>query len=87
MERNLTPPPEISDDLFAISNEESQSRGIDCLPANLKEALEELKQDAYLMDILGPHVSKAYINGKEKEWDEYRTQVSEWERKKYLGNY
>ena len=51
------------------------------------EALEELKKDQYILDVLGPHVSKAYISGKEKEWEEYRTQVSEWERRKYLGNY
>ena len=48
---------------------------------------EELKKDQYILDVLGPHVSKAYISGKEKEWEEYRTQVSEWERWKYLGNY
>ena len=53
----------------------------------LWEALEELKKDQYILDVLGPHVSKAYISGKEKEWEEYRTQVSEWERRKYLGNY
>lgn len=87
IERKLTPMPEIPDDLFAISDEERRARGIDCLPATLKEALEELKQDTYIMDVLGPHVSKAYISGKEKEWEEYRTQVSEWERKKYLGHY
>ena len=87
LERGLTPPPEINDDLFAISDEECRARGIDCLPATLWEALEELKKDQYILDVLGPHVSKAYISGKEKEWEEYRTQVSEWERRKYLGNY
>ena len=87
MERGLTPPPEINEDLFAMGDEERQARGIDLLPATLHEALEELKQDPFILDVLGPHVSKAYISGKEKECEEYRTQVSEWERRKYLGNY
>lgn len=87
IERNLTPPPEVSEDLFIMSEAERQAIGVSCLPANLKEALEELKQDQYLLDVLGPHISNAYIAGKEKEWEEYRHQVSEWERKKYLGNY
>ena len=87
MERGLTPPPEINDDLFAMTDEERRAREIDLLPATLWEALEELKQDQFILDVLGPHVSKAYISGKEKEWEEYRTQVSEWERRKYLGSY
>lgn len=87
MERGLTPPPEINEDLFAMGDEERRARGIDLLPATLHEALEELKQDPFILDVLGPHVSKAYISGKEKECEEYRTQVSEWERRKYLGNY
>ena len=87
MERGLTPPPEINEDLFAMGDEERRARGIDLLPATLHEALEELKQDPFILDVLGPHVSKAEISGKEKECEEYRTQVSEWERRKYLGNY
>lgn len=87
MERGLTPSDEVTDDLFAISDEECRARGIERLPATLQEALEELKQDQFILDVLGPHISKAYLSGKEKEWEEYRTQVSEWERRKYLGNY
>ena len=26
------------------------------------------EKDQYILDVLGPHVSKAYISGKEKEW-------------------
>lgn len=87
IEQNLTPQPEVTDDLFVMTDAESRERGIDCLPTSLKEALEELKKDAFIMDVLGPHVATAYISGKEREWEEYRAQVSEWERKKYLGNY
>ena len=87
VERGLTPPPEISEDLYAMDEEERRKRGIDRLPESLHEALEELKQDEFILDVLGPHISKAYIEGKEKEWEEYRHQVSEWERKRYLVNY
>ena len=87
IERGLTPPEEVSDDLYALSAGERTARGIESLPANLHEALEELKRDSFLLEVLGPHISRAYIEGKEKEWEEYRHQVSEWERKRYLVNY
>ena len=39
------------------------------------------------MDTLGQHVAENYIEGKWKEWDEYRTRVSSWEREKYIVIY
>ena len=62
-------------------------RGIDALPGSLEEALTALKKDKYMMKVLGEHVCGQYIAGKEKEWDEYRTRVSSWERDKYMMNY
>ena len=40
-----------------------------------------------VLDALGPHTSAQYINGKLREWEEYRTQVSQWELEKYLVTY
>ena len=36
---------------------------------------------------LGEHVLGQYIEGKEKEWDAYRTHVSKWETDRYLVMY
>ena len=33
------------------------------------------------------HVAANYLEGKKKEWEEYRTRVSSWEREKYIINY
>ena len=48
-----------------------------------------LSQDEKRMidNMLGSHVAANYIEGKKKEWDEYRTRVSSWEREKYIINY
>ena len=45
------------------------------------------KDAAMVLETLGGHVSENYIEGKAKEWDEYRTRVSSWEREKYIMNY
>ena len=34
---------------------------------------------------LGEHIFPRYIELKRREWDEYRVQVTEWEKEKYLA--
>src|SRR5205085_573574 len=36
---------------------------------------------------LGDHVMSHYVEAKRAEWDEYRTQVSDWEVEKYLEQF
>ena len=37
--------------------------------------------------VLGEHVLSQYVEGKEKEWDAYRTHVSQWEIERYIVMY
>ena len=82
IEKGLTPPPEITDNIFAMSPAARRRRGIEALPGSLEEALVCMKKDKLIMDTLGEHVTGQYIAGKEAEWEEYRTRVSSWERDK-----
>ena len=61
--------------------------GIETLPRTLEEALEAMKQDRLVMDVLGEHVASHYLAGKQREWEEYQTRVSSWEIEKYLVTY
>ncbi len=85
--RGLTPPPEITENLYDMADSVRKARNIQPLPATLEEALRELEKDALIMDVLGEHVSRHYIQGKRKEWMEYQAQVSSWELEKYLVIY
>ena len=87
IDRKLTPPEEISDNIFAMDQKQREERGIRNLPGSLKEAIECLKEDKLVCSTLGEHVLSQYIEGKEKEWDSYRTHVSRWETEKYLVLY
>ena len=40
-----------------------------------------------ICDALGEHVFSQYVDGKEKEWDLYRTHVSQWEIQQYIVLY
>ena len=81
--RGLTPPPEITGDIYAMDESTRERFGICTLPDTLKDALEEMAKDALILDVLGQHVAEHYIKGKMKEWDEYQTRVSSWELEKY----
>jgi glutamine synthetase len=67
-----------------MSEEERKKRGIDTLPASLLEAIHLTEQSQLVRKALGDHVFDAFIKNKKIEWDIYRTQVTEYELKRYL---
>ena len=85
--RGLTPPPEVTDDVYAMDDSARAARNLDALPETLKDALEEMRRDELIMDVLGEHVARHYIQGKMREWQEYQSRVSSWELEKYLVTY
>lgn len=87
IEKGMTPPAEITDNIFEMTPATRKRRGIEALPGSLEEALVYLKKDKLIMNTLGEHVSSQYIAGKEAEWHEYCTRVSSWELDKYMINY
>jgi len=38
-------------------------------------------------EAMGEHLFNRFIQAKTQEWDEYRMQVTEWERQRYLSIY
>lgn len=87
IEKGLTPPAEITSNIFAMTKAERKKHDIDALPASLKDAITALSEDQLLVDVLGNHCFSQYVAGKEKEWDDFRTSVSDWELKSYMNIY
>ncbi len=84
IKNELNDVPSVSDNIFELTREEREEKGIKNLPENLKDAIKELKKSKFMKEVLGDHVYKKYIKAKELEWEEYRVLVTDWERKKYL---
>jgi glutamine synthetase len=80
----LTPPESIDRNVFELTAEERQSLGVRRLPANLCEAVDDLEKSEFIQKVLGDHISQKYIEAKRVEWEEYRTQVTQWEIDQYL---
>ena len=87
IEKGLTPPAEITKNIYAMDEATRKAHGITSLPSSLEEAIRLMEADTLVLNTLGEHVAHNYIEGKKKEWDEYRTRVSSWEREKYIKNY
>ncbi|MDB5083673.1 MAG: glutamine synthetase [Bacilli bacterium] len=77
----------INRNIYVLNEIERERAGIPSLPADLKEALDELIQDSVLREALGVHALTHFVEAKLIEWDMYRTSVSEWERDQYLSTY
>ncbi len=87
IKRNLKCPDSVDENLFALTKEEIEERGIESLPETLYEALKFMKEDKMVKEVLGEHAYKAFRACKKKEWNEYKTYVSSWETEKYMTIY
>jgi glutamine synthetase len=87
LRNEIDPGPPVDTNVWELSEAERAERGIDTLPANLGEAVEELAGDEVLVEALGEHIVSHFVDAKRKEWSRYIAQVSEWELETYLATY
>ena len=87
VEKGLTPPDEVSGNIFTMNEEERRLAGVDSLPGTLYDAIMLLRKDELIMGVLGDHIASRYIKGKIREWDEFRTQITDWELNRYMVIY
>lgn len=87
IEKGMVPPEEITENIFEMDADERAANGIEDLPDSLEHALFALEEDALMQETLGSHIYTQYVEGKEREWEEYCTRVSSWELAKYMVLY
>jgi glutamine synthetase len=87
VERGLTPPDPVNKNIFTMSQRERRRHKIDELPRDLHEALDHLEKDKVVRNALGEHIYTMFLEAKRAEWREYTSQVSPWERDRYLVQY
>jgi glutamine synthetase len=83
--RKMKCPPPVNDvNIYAMKKDELAEMNIGQLPNSLGNALDELAKDQIIKDALGPNVYDAFVRAKRAEWENYCTQVTDWEVKQYL---
>jgi len=87
LERGLELSDPVEESLFEMDAGRLAERAIKQLPGTLGDAIAELKADPAICEALGEHVLSHFVDAKQAEWDEYRTQVTGWELDRYLETY
>jgi glutamine synthetase len=84
IEEEYPVPPSVEGNVFAMSSEEREARGIKTLPGSLGEAITLAENSALLREALGEHIFTSFIRNKKIEWEQYRSTVTDYEISRYL---
>lgn len=84
VEENYSLPEPVEEDIYEMDAVARQRAGIESLPGNLFEAIQEVEKSELVRQTLGDHIFNKFIDNKKIEWDCYRTHVSQYEIEKYL---
>lgn len=78
------PGPPIEKNTYALDDRQLKEHGVGMLPRTLGEALEALHSDQVMQDALGPVAAAAFLDLKQREWQDFLTHISSWEYQRYL---
>jgi glutamine synthetase len=84
IEEEYPVPPSVEGNVFAMSPEEREARGIKTLPGSLGEAIALAENSTLLRETLGEHIFTSFIRNKKIEWEQYRSTVTDYEISHYL---
>lgn len=84
IEKKIMPPQAVKENLYQMSEEALEEKGIEKLPNTIYKAIAEFKQDTLIQEVIGEHIASRYVDAKTKEWNRYCSQVTEWELREYL---
>jgi glutamine synthetase len=85
IKKKIDPGNPVEKNIYAMNKKELKKYGIRRLPRTLHEAIEEFESDEVIQRALGTHASQAFIDIKEEEWNNFLSQISTWDYKKYFN--
>jgi glutamine synthetase len=84
IEKGYELPEPMEKNLYHLSPDERRRLGIEQLPETLGEAIEIAAESELVLQTLGEHTFTRFIEIKRQEWEDYRSQLSQWELERYL---
>ena len=87
IERRLELVDEAEDNVWDLTDRERQVMGIEALPTSLASAVRLMRESDLVAGALGEEVFDYVVRNKEKEWREYRQQVTPQEIRQFLKVY
>src|SRR5574344_671901 len=83
----IDPPAPVESNIYKLTTKERKKQRIESLPGDLSEALDAFDKSLVAHAALGDHIFNEFMSAKKKEWDSFRTFVSQWEIERYLERY
>ena len=77
----------VNTNIWEMSHREKRRLRIDDLPHNLEKRATSSRRTTVITEALGEHITTQFLAAKRLEWQEYITQVSQWELDNYLAKY
>ncbi len=84
IEKGYELPEPMERNLYHLSHEEREKLGIQSLPSDLGEAIQEAENSELLYKVLGEHTFTRLLELKRAEFEDYRVQVTPYEIQRYL---
>ncbi|PKK86248.1 MAG: type I glutamate--ammonia ligase [Thermoplasmata archaeon HGW-Thermoplasmata-1] len=84
IKRNLEPGEPEEKDIYSMTEDERKKRGIEHLPLNLGHSIVCLEGSELIKNTLGRHIFDNFLHVKNREWEDYRMQVTKWEMDRYF---
>jgi glutamine synthetase len=84
IEKGYELPEPMEKNLYHLSPDERRRLGIEELPETLGEAIEIAAESELVLQTLGEHTFTRFVEIKRQEWEDYRSQLSQWELDRYL---
>lgn len=79
--------PAVEQNIYEMDLAARRLHGINSLPENLYEAINELMADQIICDAIGPHIRERFVQAKMLEWEEYSSRIYYWEIEQYLEKF
>ncbi|MFY9262851.1 MAG: type I glutamate--ammonia ligase [Actinomycetaceae bacterium] len=86
IENDYPVPESIDTNLAALTSMERKVMEIDSLPKSLNEAIRVTEQSELIAHTLGEETFEYFLRNKRHEWEEYRYQVTPYERRRFMTN-
>ncbi|MBQ6395061.1 MAG: glutamine synthetase [Atopobiaceae bacterium] len=87
VEEELPLQPESTIEDASLSRQELKARGIVQLPRTLGGALSAFERSDLMREVLGDHIYGYLLEAKRREWDEWCSTVTDWERERYYAGF
>ena len=87
IEQDLDPGDPEFVNMYELSEDELEARGIRQLPQTLLEAVTAFEQDELGQRVMGEELFRSYIDLKKSEWWSYHNAISQWEIDEYLTKF